>query len=320
MSHAMPVEAETMVAAMPDRASDPSEARLEDLGRIVNAYHEVTEKLRRSHEALGDEVVRLRRALASSDAQLQRSRRLAALGEMAAGIAHEIRNPLTALNLYADLLHGDLGADAAELASARSNAAKIAVAVRDLDAIVNDVLTFARELKPRPAPVAVDALFRRVVESLLPAMAPCGVRISQRPAPALDVYADPDLLYRALVNLARNAADAMPDGGVVSLRAERADDHVALVVRDAGPGIARRDIDRIFNPFFTTRATGTGLGLAIVHRIVDAHGGSITVANDRGAVFTLQLPLDGPQEAAPGRRRTADSRQSAAPAAAGGDT
>jgi K+-sensing histidine kinase KdpD len=105
-------------------------------------------------------------------------------------------------------------------------------------------------------------------------------------------------MHRALVNLIRNATQAMPDGGTLTLEASRDETAVHLVVRDTGPGIGDEAVDRIFNPFFTTRDTGTGLGLAIVHRILDAHGGSIAVHNDPsagGAVFTLSLPIEPPE-------------------------
>jgi signal transduction histidine kinase len=95
-----------------------------------------------------------------------------------------------------------------------------------------------------------------------------------------------------LLNLIRNAVEAMsPHGGTIRFETRCEQHQMCLIMRDTGPGIGERDIDRIFNPFFTTRKSGTGLGLAIVHRIVDVHGGAITVANDGGAVFTLSLPL-----------------------------
>ena len=107
----------------------------------------------------------------------------------------------------------------------------------------------------------------------------------------LQLQADPDLLRQAILNLVRNAVDAMDHGcGTLTLEVSRQDNRVLIRVRDTGPGIGPDEIDRIFNPFFTTRNTGTGLGLAIVHRIVDAHGGAIAVHNEKGAVFTLSLP------------------------------
>jgi two-component system sensor histidine kinase HydH len=233
---------------------------------------------------------------------------------MAAGIAHEVRNPLAAIGLYAGMIVEDLqpsSADAAvsrtgcgmfppaaTLAACREVAGKIAAAVRGLDGIVNDVLTFAREITPRRQPVFAAELFERIVATHRPAIEAAGVRVVQCCDEELTLDVDANLMHQALVNVIRNAVDAMSgNGGTLTLEAHAGEGQVALVVRDTGPGIAGADIDRIFNPFFTTRNTGTGLGLAIVHRIVDAHRGAITVHNDNGAVFEFILPQH-PQQTA----------------------
>lgn len=261
--------------------------RLDDLAQIIGAYNQVTENLRASHDALRAEVVRLQKELASTDAQLQRSRRLAALGEMAAGIAHEIRNPLGAIQLYAELVLQDLR-DEATTDNTVETAGKIASAVKGLDAIVNDVLTFSREITPRSQWLDISEVFDRAIAAV---SAP-GVTI-HRQANDLSVYADGMLINQVMVNLLRNAVEAAGPSGTITMSARSDADHdgqVILTVRDTGPGIDDEAIDRIFNPFFTTRNTGTGLGLAIVHRIIDAHNGAITVHNDGGAVFETRLP------------------------------
>ncbi|MFA9478640.1 sensor histidine kinase [Phycisphaerales bacterium AB-hyl4] len=275
--------------------------RMEDLAEIIQAYNTVTDKLQHSHERLQSEVLRLRRELASTNAQLQRSKRLSALGEMAAGIAHEIRNPLAAIQLYATMVIDDLDVEG-ELRPdvAAENAHKIASAVRGLNGIVMDVLSFAREIQPRPARLRVSEVFERVIDAHRPAIEAGGVAVTcgDDADEPIELDADPELLHQALLNLVRNAVDAMADREprVLTLDASEDEAGVVLTVRDTGPGIDRDDIDRIFNPFFTTRNTGTGLGLAIVHRIVDAHAGSIAVHNDEvnggGAVFQLTLPAE----------------------------
>ncbi len=282
----------TTAIANPTPAASP---RLDDLASIIAAYNEVTEKLQHSHEALSREVVRLQRELASTNAQLQRSKRLAALGEMAAGIAHEIRNPLAAIQLYVDMLRQDLPANTgpADLAQ------RIAQGVRGMESIVTDVLSFAREINPRRRELNVVATLTRAADAHCRAAAnPPQLVIDA--AEELTLSADADLLHQVLLNLVRNADEALAGqaGGVIRLSARRRDAFVELRVADNGSGIAEDDIDRIFNPFFTTRHTGTGLGLAIVHRIVDAHAGSITAHNDPagGAVFTLTLPAQPAQE------------------------
>jgi signal transduction histidine kinase len=305
----------------------PSVLAPEDLAEVIRAYSDVAERLQNSHVALQGEVERLRSELARKNEQLERSKRLSALGEMAAGIAHEIRNPLAAIQLYIEMVGDDLRAAMAtpplapgsagggcdlhttaedesnrdpgqspglihgvDLTFAHDHSLKIADAVRGLSAIVNDVLAFARRIEPIVRPLNPVEVVQRVIDANRPALEAQGIAVQTR-FTTDTLHADPDLLHRALVNLVRNAAEAMAGraAGRLSLRvnAEK------ITVADTGPGLPEGVIDRIFNPFFTTRNTGTGLGLAIVHRIVDAHGGSIAVHNDEasgGAVFTLELP------------------------------
>lgn len=311
-------------------AASQGDARQAELAEIIQAYNEVTERLQKSHEHLQAEVVRLREELASTNAQLQRSKRLSALGEMAAGIAHEIRNPLGAIQLYANLADQDLSdladsdsagdstpaADsAAGVEGARQNLQKIADAVRGLDSIVNDVLSFSRELEPSAQPVDASELLDKAIETHRSTIDEANVSVARhdqdRPTERRTLKADAHLLQQALTNLVRNAVEALQQSAVASprLAVDAAADGqgLTLTVRDTGPGIAEADVDRIFNPFFTTRNTGTGLGLAIVHRIVDAHGGAVSVHNDGGAVFQLSLPF----EPAPNASEIAETTEAA---------
>lgn len=274
-----------------------------DLAELMRAFNEVTARLERTHEDLRAQVASLHDELRAANEQLARSQRLAALGEVAAGIAHEVRNPLASIGLDARLLREDLGGRGAELAG------RIERAVRQADGIVNDVLAFAREIRLRPA--ALDG-----GEVMASAMSACsafaeGVAIEAMPiAGAIPLEADGALLRQALVNVIRNAVEAARegDGPRVSLdtRASRAAspsgparEMVSFIVRDTGPGVSPQTLSRMFNPFFTTRPAGTGLGLAIVHRIVDAHQGRVRIRNNaddpaagdrRGACVELQIP------------------------------
>lgn len=286
----------------------PEKRGADDLAEIIRAYNQVTDKLQHSHEVLQAEVVRLRLELASADAQLQRSKRLSALGEMAAGIAHEVRNPLAAIQLYAAMIEQDLAAAGTKFSEPLRCVREIASAVRGLDGIVGDVLSFAREVKPKPVMLPVAEVFERVIASHRPAIQAAGVKV-KHPGPdeeCIYVYADPDMLHRALLNLVRNAVDAMAqtDGPrKLKLGAREDEDVLTISVSDTGPGVDHETVDRLFNPFFTTRATGTGLGLAIVHRIIDAHGGTVAVTDNtdagRGAAFQLCLPVCQPTPADP---------------------
>ena len=304
----------TLLHSMAERhTSTEAQDRARELSRVLEAYNEATERLRHSHEHLTAEVERLQGLLASKDAQLQRSRRLAALGQMAAGIAHEIRNPLGAIGLYAGMLVEDLAIppentapDAAHRERMLRSAERIAEAVRGLDGIVNDVLSFARELRPRLRPLTARQLFERGVEAYRPAIDAAGIEVrldvpdADEPGDGADapvLLGDADLMHQAMLNLVRNGVEAMQGSHrlprVLTLGARCAGQRVRLMVRDTGDGIDPDAVERIFNPFFTTRDTGTGLGLAIVHRILDAHDGTISVRNDGGAVFELDLPATG---------------------------
>jgi signal transduction histidine kinase len=277
------------LAEVGPKVSIDGNPRHAELVELVRAYTEVTDRLEQSHRVLTGEVTRLQRELASANQALQRSKRLAALGEMAAGIAHEIRNPLASIQLYARMLTEDLVDRPVE----HDVAVKIASAVRGLEGIVKDVLTFSREMKIRRVDGSVHDLFERAIEAVQPMADELDVSVEMAGEDRLLSH-DGDLLHQAMVNLIRNAVEAAGEagGGRVTTSVTERDGNIELSVRDTGSGIADDAIDRIFNPFFTTRATGTGLGLAIVHRIVDAHGGTIAVHNDRGAVFTITIPQD----------------------------
>ena len=282
-----------------ERSAPAAPVAANDLREIIEAYHAVTERLQHSHETLQSEVLRLREELASADAQLQRSKRLAALGQMAAGIAHEVRNPLGAIGLYAEMIEQD----ARQLHGAQqlgSTAAKIQDAVRGLSGIVHDVLNFARPLEIRARQVSLRDVLQRAAEAHRPVAQQHGIDLAVGFTHDESVRLDADLMHQALLNLVRNAVDALAAFDAAEVKRVRlsasvdpADRCVTIRVADTGPGIDDDTIDRIFNPFFTTRSTGTGLGLAIVHRIVDAHAGSIAVHRDPahgGATFTLTLP------------------------------
>lgn len=266
---------------------------MDQLASIFAAYNETTERLRASHEQLQAEVARLREELQEKNEQLQRKSRLAALGEMAAGMAHEIRNPLGGVQLYASLLERDLAA----LPAQQQLAQKIQNGVRSLERIVSGVLAFTQD----QACVKVPVLLAEVAAEVLDlCRAKCGETIELRnEVPAgLVVQGDADMLQRMLLNLALNAVEALEGAarGKVLVRADRQarDENyqVRVQVIDNGPGIKPELLSKIFNPFFTTRDSGTGLGLAIVHRLVECHGGAIMAANYRtaGAIFTILLP------------------------------
>lgn len=275
---------------------------LHDLSELMRSVNQVTLQLKETHVSLQQQVARLQGELREANAQLRRSRSLAALGEMAAGIAHEVRNPLASIQLYAQML----GEDLAERPEQRRVCDKIARSVERLDGIVNDVLAFARDTCVRAQPIAAAEFLESVVNGCEALLHHGGVAVEARVRPTgLSLEADPGLLAQAMANLVRNAVEAMAEMPESRRRltitahrqTRRASDgtsrpRVVFAIEDAGPGIPEEVISRMFNPFFTTRATGTGLGLAIVHRIVDAHGGETWVSNrpEGGARVEIRIP------------------------------
>jgi signal transduction histidine kinase len=282
--------------------SESPQLGLEDLKHLMRAVNETTERLQGTHTALQQDVVRLKGELAEANAQLRRSKALAALGEMAAGIAHEVRNPLASIGLYVQVL----GEDLADRPPQADLCTKIGRAVQRLDGIVRDVLSFARDNRISPRPCTADRLLEEGIESCRTALEEAGALVLGPGTDEADieVEADAGLVAQALANVIRNAAEAMAEAGsarreicVGAVRQPRRSpeggrrERVVLQVADTGPGISDEVLDRMFNPFFTTRRTGTGLGLAIVHRIVDAHGGHVSVANRAGGGSVVELCL-----------------------------
>ena len=279
-----------------------SQQREAGLDTIVSAYNDVTERLRQTHERLMDEVRRLRDQLHEKNRELARRERLAALGEMAAGVAHEIRNPLSGINLYASVLCRDLD-DRLESPSHRSEcrelAGKIVTGVRTLESIVGDILAFASRPCAESRPVPVDHVVGAVLDLVESARGGSkgggpGTTIHVAPGVAgAEVMADLNQLQRAVLNITLNAIDAAgPDGQVwISVTDESGGAETSINIADNGPGIGPSILDRVFNPFFTTKDSGTGLGLAIVHGIAEAHGGRVSAETrpGGGALFRLTL-------------------------------
>ena len=280
------------MGAAAETSSFNAAQRMEELGRIILAYSDVTEKLQRSQEQLTYTVQSLRTELSEKNRQLERRNRLAALGEMAAGLAHEIRNPLGAIQLYASMLAGDLHGREQSLATVR----KISGGVKRLESLVTQVLQFTREIRSNVTPCDLAAVVDQAVDFAEAVFQDRGVVCKVDGPRPMTVAVDPLLLGQAMLNLLRNAAEASRPGGVVHVRfapppADSDARQFHLIVGDAGPGIAPEALDRIFNPFFTTKDEGTGLGLAIVHRVVEAHDGTILVTNppEGGAKFEIRI-------------------------------
>lgn len=287
----------TLVMELVDAGDAPSE-RERELGAILKAYNDVTDRLKIAHERLNNEVARLREELRRKNEELRRRDRLAALGEMAAGLAHEIRNPLGGIALYSSMLERELAGQAA----AHQAASRISSGVRTLDRLVSDILDFAQEDHLEKQEVRLGAILADVEDGLRPWAEQAGVEVRvDELSREIALCCDAGKLRQVLLNLMLNGVQAAGSGGWVRLAARRCtagdphDNGIELEIVDSGPGIPPEMLDRIFNPFFTTKSTGTGLGLAIVHRIIEAHGGTIRAMNSEaaGARFAVWL-ADGP--------------------------
>ncbi len=233
---------------------------------------------------LARELEAMRNALESRDRQLKM---------MLAGVAHEVRNPIGGIELFAGLLGEELSASEAE---ARSHVERIRKEIEYLKRIVEDFLAFAREQKL--AMTELDA--RMLLESardLMKADADAKQVLLEVEAESATVEGDQHLLLAAVVNLVKNAVQASPSQAPVALRGRRADGRYVLEVEDRGGGIPPGSREKIFEPFFTTREKGTGLGLPLAKKIVQAHRGEISVRSRPGeTVFTVELPLARPTE------------------------
>jgi len=231
-------------------------------------------------------------SLESINTQLQVSERLAALGRITAGVAHEVKNPLNSMRLWLENLKESLPADA-------DGAALQAVHVLDveidrLDAVVKRFLDFSRPMDVRLEPTQLANLLREVLEVAQPQLQKANVQVARLlPIGIPDVFVDRDLLKQAVLNLVLNAVEAMPNGGQLQLTLSRRGEMAEITVGDTGKGIPQEDRQKVFQLFFTTRPGGSGIGLASTFRIVQLHNGSIDFTSEvgRGTTFRIELPL-----------------------------
>lgn len=229
------------------------------------------------------------------ETEMARRERLATMGNMAAAVAHEIRNPLNAVSMGLQRLSVEF--QPAEVREYQRLVGLVQGEVGRLNGIVEEFLSLARPVTLALAPVRADEVLRELGVLLEPEAAKRGLQVAvEAPAGLPPVRADRARLTQVLLNLGLNAIEAMPGGGTLRLGAAHAGDHLALSVADTGEGIAPDVRPRLFEPYVTTKPRGLGLGLAIARRIVEDHGGHIEVASEpgRGSRFTVLLPLAGP--------------------------
>jgi signal transduction histidine kinase len=232
--------------------------------------------------------------LTEAQERLLQSERLATVGKLAAEVAHEIRNPLGSISLNLELLEDEIEAGTAtHSGEAVSLVGTIKLELERLVEITDDYLRLARVPEPKLAYESVGTVLESLGDLLRGEMMERAVEIRLQIEPGLPrVLVDRKQLKQALLNILRNAFDAMPSGGLISISATRADGHVEIAIADQGHGIPPEHLRHIFEPFFTTKATGTGLGLAIAKDIVQGHSGSIDCSSHtgRGTAMTIRIP------------------------------
>ncbi|MDH4028877.1 MAG: ATP-binding protein, partial [Nitrospirota bacterium] len=223
----------------------------------------------------------------------ERNKRLISMGEMAAKIVHEIRSPLCSIELFSNMLSNDLkGTCHSEMADGISSG------IRSLNNILTNMLFFAKDQKPAFTHLDIGGTVNDSVKVLAPLVEVRGIRISTE-LNNETVYGDGELLKQVFMNIVLNAVQAMPDGGDLKLATGTTDGFVTVSVADEGEGISPENIEKIFDPFFSTKDNGTGLGLAIAHKIMQSHNGFIKAFRNEaaGSTFTVYFPVKKKAEA-----------------------
>lgn len=257
---------------------------------IIERFNESSAKLESRHAELLGEIAELQEQLRKKDEEVKRAERLAMLGETAAGLAHEIRNPLGAISLFVSMLRRDLSdrTDSVELLD------QIDRGIRSLDGVVSNVLHFAQTKKLRVTPVNIHSVAQELQQhfaSLYSPQSKFDFTLSGNPF----IRADEQGIRQCLYNLILNALQAVSFAGTISVSVSDSseEDAVVIVIGDDGPGVPGHIMSRLFEPFNSGRREGTGLGLSIVRRIVEGHGGGVSVTNKPSAEFVIVLPRQG---------------------------
>ncbi len=283
--------------AIMERAERGLEVRVEvkssdDIGRLGEAFNSLLTKLERTRRQMERYHYE----------QMKRADRLASIGEMAAGIAHEIKNPLAGIAGVIQVLRKEQPIGDQK----RAVLDEVLSQVERMDKAVRNLLSFARPPEPKMTLVDINELIGKLFDFFAPQFARNAIATERKLATGLPwLTLDPDLIQQALINIALNAIQAMPEGGefVVETRSVKPEGDnpgsVEVLCHDTGKGISLENLSRIFNPFFTTRQQGTGLGLSITQRIIEQHGGEINVTSSlgKGTGFTITFPFPRSAEA-----------------------
>lgn len=274
------------MSAVQQQVIDDRDQSLKLLEAAFARFTETGERLEARYQALLDETQLLKQQLREKEKEVKRAEKLATLGETAAAIAHEVRNPLGAIKLFISLLRRDVK----EIPSAVTLVDQIDTSIISLNHVVENILQFSRGKALTFSPVNLHSLALEQVEMLRPGQAEVSkLSCVLRGSPFL--VANEVALRQVLHNLVLNALQATRSQGTVIIDIDgEGQEQVHLTVQDDGPGIPEQVLGSIFDPFVTTKNEGTGLGLAIVQQLVAQHGGTIQADNAPGARFVVSLP------------------------------
>ncbi len=251
---------------------------------VQSIVRDIAER-KRAEQALRESMEQLKEA----QARLIRSAKMAAVGQLAAGVAHELNNPLTSMLGFAEIVLQEIDQDAPY----RADLETIISEGRRARQIVLNLLDFSRQRKPLRQPVDLNDILRKTLAVVHPHLQARGVTVRQSFEQDIGPLSlDTGQMQQVFLNLITNAVQAMPEGGHLTIETRRVDDQVSVSISDTGEGISPEDEGHIFDPFYTTKTSGTGLGLSVSLGIVEEHGGQITVesAPGGGCTFTVWLP------------------------------
>jgi two-component system sensor histidine kinase HydH len=252
----------------------------------------LVERARRRRRATEEAIERLSRIcdeLSANFERVKRAERLSALGQLSAGLAHEIRNPLASISGAGGILRRGQ-------ASPEKTGECLEIIHKEcqrLSRLLTSFLDFARPRSPNYAEIAVESVVDSVLALAAHAVDGAAVRFRKETPAGLTLESDPEQLKQVLLNLAINAIQAMPEGGEVVIASRAEGERAVLEVRDQGRGVRTEDMEHLYDPFFTTKEHGTGLGLAVAHQIVAHLGGTLSARNnpEGGMTFSVELPL-----------------------------
>jgi signal transduction histidine kinase len=272
---------------------------VEEAVKLNEAFHSFTqasrslevyyEKLSERVKFLTAEVERKNVKLKELEDHHKRNLRLIAMGEMAASIVHEVRSPLCSIELFSNMLSNDLeDTEHSEMAKG------ISTGIKSLNNILTNTLFFAKPQKPTLKDVELDVPVQESLKILAPLIEIRGIKLFSKISEEV-ISGDQELLKQVLMNIILNAVQVMPDGGTLKVFTEESENYIALSVCDQGSGIDPENVEKIFDPFFSTKDKGTGLGLTIAHKIMQSHNGFIKAENneDIGSTFSLYFPKKG---------------------------